>query len=80
MPDPCARLTDSGSVARVGGASGRVEADGFGEVVRSSGPSTPYWCPRCEVWGTGPSCWSCERTIVVRTGPLVDTMVYDPTV
>lgn len=81
MPDLSARSIDGRPPSSaVDGASRRVEADGFGEVAGRPGPSTSYWCPRCEVWGTGPACWSCDRTIVVRSGPLVDTQVYDPTI
>lgn len=78
MPDLSARSI-AGRPPAVGGASRRVEADGFGEVAGSPGPSTPYWCPRCEVWGSGSQCWCCARTVLIRQGPLVDTMVYDPT-
>ena len=37
---------------------------------------TWYFCQRCEVWGKGARCWSCDRSIVIRTGPLVDVHVY----
>lgn len=38
---------------------------------------TPYFCPRCEVWGKRARCWCCDRSIVIRTGPPVDAHVDD---